>query len=296
MSNLTIEIGRGMARDVVLQARDGNGNAFAPVTNPTPFLITDTLTGKVWAGDQTVSLLSPVVSWSDVTIGTVLTSFANADTATLALGTYRYQITATRGAKTAPIIECRLRVTPTPGTQTTGKAYTVINDLLRYAPWIEDLQSDRQEAGFAEEQYRATEDLIQVLVRLWPGGGGGLQLGQQGFNAASFGGNIPSKYLRDLIAPVAVDGTHPANVGNANVYSGLIIREITKEYCAKKAISYVCAAQIGRTSERNFQALANFFRRDAEALLKTYVAEIDAGIPQTGYASITVNCGGGQLV
>ena len=294
MNNQTIAIGRGDARDFVLQSRDAQGDAFAPITNPTPFLIGDTLTCKVWAGDETAAILTPTVVWNDVTIGTVTLSFANVDTSTVALGTYRLRITATRGAKTAPIISVELTITATPGTQTVGLAYTVLDDLIDYADWLEDLQSDRDIAGFARQQYRATEDLIQILVTRWQPQSLSLSLGQPGFNAVSlYGGGTTAqnKWLRDQITPAVVDGTHPANPGNARIYSALLIRPITLEYCAKKAISYICEKQIGRNADRDFQALGRFYRRDANEVLKSYVAEIDLSIPQTGYSSISINCG-----
>jgi hypothetical protein len=301
MAYLTLDLGRGMARDFILQTRDAvTGEAYGPTPPavPSPFNGSESLVGSLWRGDETSTVVTPSVSWSDVTIGTTLTSFVNSDTANLSLGTYRYQITATRGGRTFPVVECNLRLSATPGTQTIPMAFTVLDDLLRYAPWIEDLQAERQVTGFMEEQYRATEDLIQILVRLWKNSSGmSPTLGQSGWNAASLGyaNDLPSKWLRDQITPAPVDGQHPANSGNPGIYSALIVRELTKEYCAKMAISYICAAQMGRTSERNFQGLASYFRRDADSLLKTYTAEIDLSIPQTGWASITVNCGGGSL-
>lgn len=301
MNYTTVDIPRGTEADRIFQVRDPSGSAFGPALTPanvSPFTGSETLAASVWAGDETASLATPTATWDDATIGTILVSFAAADTSGLSLGTYQGQVTATSAGKTGRVLRFQVKLTPVPGTQTVALAFTVTDDLLRYANWIEDLQGERQVAGFAEEQARATEDLIQILVRLYKSGGSmAPTLGQPGWNATTlgYGSDLPSKWFRDQITPVAVDADHPANAGNPGIYSALIVRELTKEYCAKKAIAYICQGQLGRKSDRDYWALANYFTKDAESLLRTYMAEIDLAIPQTGWASITVNCGGGSL-
>lgn len=297
MNYETITVPRGLNAKRVLQVRDGNGNAFDPVTNPGPFNGSETLTFSIWAGDETAVLGTPSVAWLDYTIGTVTLTFATTDTTSLSLGTYQGLVTATSGSLVGEILRFQVAIQATPGTETIPLAYTTTDDLLRYAFWIEDLQTDRRTVGFGLEQARATEDLIQIIVRLWKATDWQMAPGQPGFNSQSLGytGDIPNLWLRQQITPVPVDSTHLANLYSPFVSTALLLHDNIKEYCAKKAISYICEGQIGRSSEQDYWKLARYFRSDADSLLKCIVAEIDLSVPQTGWASISVFCGGTNL-
>lgn len=289
----TLQIARGTAKDFDRQRLDRNGNAYTSAN--TPFLSTDTLATTLWAGDDTVSLATPATAWIDADVAAWRVSFAASDTSSLSAATYDFRTTATRGGKTVEVERGRLEVLWTAGTATQPLAFTTYEDLLKYLPWVGSLQAETDRAGFAEQQARATNWLVDLLVDLYKYQNYGPTIGQPGYGPSTMFGGVgpwpPNKWFRDQITPVAVDGSHPANSGNANVSTCLIIREKTKEICAKMAISYVLEAQMGRNTNRDWWALARNFQRDAESLLGTYQAEIDLSTPPTGYASITVHCG-----
>ncbi len=106
-----LELVRGRSRDFLLQVLDPDGDVYAPVTNPTPFLLSDTLAATVWAGDDTAAVVAPAAAWTDVTAATYTVTFDDADTTLVAPGDYRLQVTAARGGRTAPVGDCGLRVT-----------------------------------------------------------------------------------------------------------------------------------------------------------------------------------------
>jgi hypothetical protein len=264
----TFTVPQGTSRDFLLQVKDA---ADAPITT---FLATDTLTATVWPGDDRAAVATPTAAWDDYATGKYLLTFADATTATVTPAKYRLRVSFTRGSRTGVLLDGWLVVSATKGTATAGQAKTTIDDLLRYAPWLDDLMSDSDQGGFQEQQARAFSWLVDVLCDRWRPAGTA-SLGDRlviGYDYA----DGPSVWLRGKLTAAT---------------SALVSRGKTVEILAKKAIAFVCEAQIGRESARDFAAHANAYHGDADSLLKTYRAEIDTKDTYDGVPTMTIHCG-----
>lgn len=296
----TLAIVAGTAKTFHRQARDRRGVAFDSTT--TPFLSTDTLACRVWAGDDTAVLVSPTADWDDANTGSFAVRFSAANTTGLA-GIYRYQVVCTRSGSSGIIDDGRIRVTMAPGTATAPLAFTTLDDLLDYFPTLEDVQADASQVGFREEQARATAQMVDALVNLWKWTNLSPTIGQPGFGPMSmFGGTTPpSRWLREQLVPLTPASTIPAslpmrqstqaNLVRPAVSTVLLLYDEVIEVCAKWAIARILKAQIGRSSDQDWWALAARFRRDADGMFMSRRFEIDLSVPQTGYASIIVDGG-----
>ena len=303
----TIYVAQGTSLDSIRQVTDAAGNLYGP-TNLSPFQGTDTLLGRVWQGDDLPVLFNPTITWIDPTVGTYTVSFSVAQTAAVAPGIYRYQALVTRASKTGILDDARLKVTISPGSNTSRITFTTLSDLLLYCPWIEDLQADVDQFGFLNEQARATEWLINTILLMYKQNNMMPNIGHPGFNAASlYGGHQapPSKWLRDQLIPLLPGGsiptsapyriTTPPNQVKPLLSTALLLYDSVLECVAKRALSYVFDAQIGKNSEREWVALSTLFRRQSDSIFMCERFQIDLSNSQTGYASITVHGGSTNL-
>lgn len=268
----TIQIQRGYDRDVLLQVRDATDTAL------TTLLDTDTLAVAVWQGDDLAALATPTASWVDADAAKYLISFVPADTEDLAPGKYRIQATATRSTRTWVLLDGWLEVTATPGSTEAATALVTADQMLVYAPWLDDLATASDQAGFLEQRVRAGQWLFDLLCDRWRPAGP-FNLGDR----QAFGDwpiDQPSTWLRTKLE------ADP---------SGLIVRPKTREILAKKAIAHVLDAQVGREGSDNYRALAGRFHDAAGDLLKTYIAEIDVGSTYTGTVGLVIHCGVSSL-
>jgi len=163
----TLEIVQGAQKDFQLQVRDRLGNPFSD-SNLSPFTDSDTLTTRVWMGDDLPTLLSPTTTWLDSTgIASYQITITGAQSTTLTEGIYRIQSLVTHAGATGLILDARLQVSPAPGTTAAKLAFTNLSHLLDFCPWIESVQSDNEEFAFTRQQARATTKLIDALCSLW---------------------------------------------------------------------------------------------------------------------------------
>jgi hypothetical protein len=254
-------------------------------TPSTQFLGTDTLTGRVWAGGSTPTLFAPTVGWDADNGGYAAAAFtvAIAGTNTTGFtpaGVYRLQALATRSGQSEIILDADLEIASAPGTDTAPTFYTSLDDLLDYADWLTDLQTDRDVMGFTHQRARARSWFDGMIVSRWKWNSTSPTPGTPGYGGYSLYGSydpFPSKWLRDQLG--------------ANL---VIVRDEIKEACAKRAIHYVCQRQIGQgDSARDYARLARYFLRSSEELSKTIRVEID--LNGDGYADFTVNLGATDL-
>lgn len=305
---LTLSLTQGEAQDFLLQRRDGNGLAYDPLSNPSPFLTTDTLAATVWPGGTLAPVATPAVAWVDAAgVASYQLSLAATDTAGL-VGVYYWRVEVTRGTKTGVLGRGRLKVEVAPGSTVAPLTFTTRDDLLTYAPWLEDIQTESDEVAFGVEQLRATNKLIDAIVNLWKPDQLRPTLGQPGWNALnlSYGSSAPqSWWLRQQLVPLPVNSgpnaaypdrmSFQANKIDPRVSTALLLWAEPKEVCAKWAIAYVCDAQLGRAGERDYWQMADRFRALGDMTFRLSAFQIDLGVPQTGWASFTVRGGGGSV-
>lgn len=306
----TFDVARGLSDDLPLRVVDAAGNYYGPNETPqqdSPFLVDDPLSARLWAGDDQAPVLTKTPTWTDVTTAAYKIAFSDADTAALTPGLYRCIVTVARSGRTAPVGDFLVRITEAPGTASAPVAFTVFGDLTKYAPWIDDLQAQTDQFGFAEQQARASSRMVDALTNLY-------KPGMVGRHPTSLG---PSQYLtgvvgdagafwfRQQLVPLAPLGTAPAALPNRQTTAGnfvqsrvstaLLLYDEVLEICAKWALAYVCEAQVGRDSDKDWWALAKFFRGDANGLFFSRKFEVDLSVPQTGYASVTIDGGSTSL-
>ena len=315
MARATLELARGRSRDFAMTVNDpATQGPYA--AGAAPFLPGDVIAAAVFAGDGQAVLLTPAAVWVAPADGTYLVSLNDSDTAGMGLGTYRLQVTLLRSGRTATLGDFNLRLTAAPGA--TGQldaagasialAFTAYPDLRLWCPWLDDLQADTDSTGFQAEQVRATTQLIDLLVDLWKYRNAGLTLGLPGYGPASVvgaGDAPPSRYLYDQLVPLspgAVPGpTYPDRLSTTpNLYrptlsTALLLKDKVIEVCARRAAGFVCRAQVGRDSSRDWWAEARYQHAEADSLLRTLRAEVDLSVPQTGWASVTIHCGATSL-
>jgi hypothetical protein len=251
---------------------DTNGVAIA-------YAGTEALAAKVWPGGTRAALLTLVPAWSSAPAGLTTLTITAAQSASLTPATYQVQCSVADASGTHTYYLGQLQVLPAPGTAVAAPSYCSIDDLREYAAWIDDLQSGTDQAGFAVQVGRARSWLDEILVSRWKYLGFAPQLGTPGWGAWSlYGGRdpMPSKWLRDQLAN-----------------NLLMVTDTTREVTAKKALSYICRAQLGKNGDHSYQDLARGFAFEANELVKTYRAEID--LNGDGFADVYINCGATNL-
>jgi hypothetical protein len=279
------------------------GAAYTALT--TPFLGTDTLACIVWRGGALASVATPSVAWIDAGVGAFRITFAAADTSSLDVGLYQYEVTITRSSVTATIDRGRIKLVAKAGSDINALAFTTMADLKRYCPWIEDLEAEGSEFGFADQQVRATNRLITALVNLWKPGSSTIDL-SSGTSWITIGpSDPPSRWLREQLVPLTVGGTVPvdmdyrtvtsANYIDASLSTALLLYDEVKEVCAKWSIGYVLAAQIGCNNKMEWDALSARFSSEARSLFFRTRFEVDLNDPQTGIAGIVIQGGNTSL-
>ena len=277
-------VAQGSTVSYIATINDANGN-------PVPYIGNETLAGQVWPGGLEAVVWSPALSWYSAGAGQVLVPIAGTQTAALAPSLYRFKIIVTDGGGSHDAFESQLEVLYSPGSVGAPPTYTSIDDLYTYADWILDLQASASQnvAGFLKQQGRARSWLDDMLVSRWKWNSYAPTPGTPGYGSYSlYGGRdpFPSKWLRDQLA--TWPGPPTTNPG-----IGLIVRDQTKEIVAKKAISLICASQIGRESDRDYRKLARYFAREAEELAKVTRCEID--LNNDGYADLVIDLGSTNL-
>jgi hypothetical protein len=307
----TLDIVQGASKTFPRQRKDASRNAYNPVTNPSPYLSTDTLSCRIWAGDDTVVLASPAAVWTNVSTASFVYRLAASDTANLAPGRYCLQCGIARAGYDPGIIDgerepVSFRVTIAPGTATAPLAFTVLDDLLKYLPMLEDIQAPSSQVGFREEQEKATNRLIDTIIRMYrpatPVGAG-----LPGYNAMLlFGGSSnPSQWLRQQLTPLAPNSAIPANMPmrlnsqpnfvQPRVSTSLLLYDFVLEIVSKWALCYVLRAQISRSSNQDWWDLTRQFTREADALFRSRDFEVDLATPQEGWGGFVINGGASSL-
>jgi hypothetical protein len=251
---------------------DASGNAIT-------YTGLETLSGDIWPGGTRASLVTLTPTWLDPAAGTTTVSITGTNTTSLSVATYIVRATVDDGNGPKTYYRGSLKILASPGSSAAPATYISDDDLRDYAPWIDALQADSDQTGFGTQCGKARSWLDEILITRWKYISFAPQLGTPGWGTWSlYGGRdpMPSKWLRDQLA--------------ANL---LMVRDLTKEVVAKRALYYICKAQLGRNGDHAYQDLARGFAFEANELVKTYRAEID--LNGDGYADVYINCGASNL-
>jgi hypothetical protein len=224
------------------------------------------LTAEVWGGDDQAVLFSPTATWSNATAGLVALSFARADTADLEPGDYPVLLTITAGGLQRKNRVATLRVLASPGAAEALPSYCGIEDLRRVCPWLDQMQTDSDQAGFAEARAEAREWFDELLHAAW---GGRRSLGAEGGLWASSGPSGKDTWLQGEL-----DADH------------LLVSRSIRRANALFAASLILAGQIGSQGDTSYQRLGDQLAAQAANLALTVLAEIDTDSDGEGDVSI----------
>lgn len=243
------------------------------------FLATDILAASVWAGGNETSILAPICTWFSAPNAQFQIAFQNADSLGMSIGQYYLQAFATRAGpppRTTALLPrgTSLEVLAAPGlTFTPRPTYIVLQDVVKIAPWISDLQVPDYNTGFDDQLADAREWLDEMVLRNYRGGNVSL-LGYHGFALDAWytgGGRRTSLTNRWLFAEI--QSNH------------LIVTPRVKQVCAYYALSRICETMI--TKSGSYIALSSRFRFEAESLLVSTTVEID--VNADGFGEVPVN-------
>jgi hypothetical protein len=264
-------IRQGEALPIAVQLSDDQGN---PVTKYTGL---EPLAAAIWPGGNLPAAFMPAANWVSGPAGQLTILVTSGQTAGLDEGRYTGTLSLTDPvAGPVEVYNWSMDVLAAPGTATTPPVYCQFSDLLTYGKgWVRSLQSQDEDAGFATERGRARSWLDDLVINAWevsfPIG-----VGDPGYGAVLVGqnpGQLPSVWIRQQLAA-----------------GGLVLRDLVVEIVAKKALAFICEGQMGASgSTFDFAKLGRWYSREANELVKTLRAEIDAD--GNGYPQFAMNLG-----
>jgi hypothetical protein len=255
--------GAALAIDVTL--RDATG---APITS---YSGAETLTSTVWPGGNRAASFTALSTWDDPSNGLITITITATQTAGLAPGRYQLLTRLTPGAgQPVDAYGCTLDVQAVAGSDAAPSAYTTYADLLRYGrSWLRQLQTQDDEAGFAEQQHRARawiEDLAHAHYRV---ASMAMVVGAQAFGPRRSGSR--SVYLQQQLDA----GT-------------LMLTDQVVEAAARKALAYICEGQLDGDPQNRYARLARMYHSQADYLGTCLVLQLDTNAD--GYSDITIDC------
>jgi hypothetical protein len=133
-------------------------------TPSTAYLGTDVLAARVWPGGSQAAVATPACSWADATTASFVVSFRHADTAGLEAGTYRLQVTASRGGLSPVVYDGTVRLLAAPGATPAAATYDQIADVRKVLAKLEDLQDDANQEGFADARAQTREFIDETIL------------------------------------------------------------------------------------------------------------------------------------
>lgn len=260
MELLTVRAGITAQYEVALLHEDGT-----PVTS---YTTADTLACKLWAGDATSTLATPLASWTDPSQGLLAVTFRASDTATLTPARYKITLELTHSGETVEAWRAWLEVLASPGSASAPKVYCTYDDLLSYAPRLAKEQDESTLAGFAEARAQARRWLENIILKHSANKRFSL-LG--GIGTTSRGTNPYIKTLLDT--------------------DKLIVSPAVVEITAKKALSIVYGSCVSPNDKGkdDYLKLSDKWANEANRLAQCLVAEFDTNGDGFGELSIDLS-------
>ena len=228
----------------------------------------------MWPGGAQPVTYNPTPTWVTTTPPLTQLVISAADSTALAAGRYEILLRVQVGSgDPLDYFGCTLDVLQGPGTETAPTTYTAFADLLRYGrSWLRQLQTDDDEAGFAEQQARGRswiEDCGHAHYRV---ASMTMVVGSQAFGPRRSGAR--STWLEEQFA----DNT-------------LLITDQIREAVAKKSLAYICEGQIG-VGERSDQyaRLARMYHSQADYIATTLTLSLDTNGDGFPDVNIDLSC------
>jgi hypothetical protein len=242
----------------------------------TDYLGTETLTCKIWSGQDQLVLASPTASWLVPADGTIAVTVSDADIADLDPGLYRMEGTIVSGATTTRFFDGSINLTTSPGATSEPATYCSFADVLLYAPQIQNLQDAGVGlAGMLGERARArTWTNENCLDGYRPNYG-------RARRYVSADGTTAGPHLRWVTSgPNGATTPTITDLRAALTLGGLRVTEKVKEANAHMAAAIVYLNQPGK--ENPYHQQGAFHQATAMAMLREAVIEIDTDDPLDG--------------
>lgn len=233
-----------------------------------------TLTAKVWPGDDQAATFTPTCAW--ITPGSGLFSVTiSAAQSAVTPAIYRLSVTVTSGGVISPAFDGRLKILDSVGSASALATYCTYEDMRRLAPWIGELQSEDDQAGFAEQRHLARKWLDSIIQKHYRDGGWG------------------SYYTTfdHLIDGYQKHGGHDTTLQGYLDVSGLILNSDVVETTARYAIGLVLASRLTATSDKGqvYKGLGARYMAEAKAKVSTLTVGIDTTSPLDGTADLYIS-------
>lgn len=268
ITNENYQVSQGTAYTIQSSIVDQHGN---PVTTYTG---TETLTSVVWPGGAQPATYSPVTTWVTPAAGLIAIALTAAETTALAAG--RYQVLTTvkpSGHDPVDGYGCTLDILQAPGTETAPATYTQYSDLLRYGrSWLRQLQTDDDEAGFAEQQGRARSWIEDCGHNHYRVASMTMVVGSQAFGPRRSGAR--STWLTEQFA-----------------CNTLMVTDQIREACANKALAFICEGQVGvGANSGQYARLARMYHSRADYIGTTITLSLDTNGDGFPDVNIDLSC------
>jgi len=261
--NYSITQGAALSIDVTL--RDQAGAAI------TTYDGSQSLATTVWPGGMRSVSFAAATTWTDPAAGTIAIALAAAQTAALAPGRYQLLTRLDDAGTTVDAYGCTLDVLAAAGSGLTPRTYCDYSWLLRYGrSWLRQLQTDDDEAGFAEQLGRARswiEDLAHAHYRV---ASMAMVVGGQAMGPRRSGAR--STWLQEQF--------------DADT---LMLTDQIREAAAKRALALICEGQVGLGEQAGqYARLARMYHSQADYLGSCLTMSLDTN--GDGFADVTIDC------
>ncbi len=273
--SIALELVQGTSRDFPFQITNPDGSIPTGI-----FLAGDILTASVWAGlnESSLVVFATAPSWISATNAQYQITFQNADSSSLAIGTYYLQAYATRAgtpSRTTALLPrgTSIDIIAAAETAVPRPTYISVVNLRGIAPWIDDLQVPDSTSGFDDACADSRDWLDEMVLRNYRGGNVSL-LGYHGFALDAWytgGGRRTSLANRWLYAALAANQ--------------LLVKPRIIQVCSYYALSRICESMI--TKGGMYAMLAARYRLEAESLLASTTVEID--VNGDGFGEVPIN-------
>jgi hypothetical protein len=225
----------------------------------------ETLAASVWPGDDQPELFAPTVAWLVAADRTMTLEWDGTLTEDLAPGRYLVELRITSGGNTVKLRAGIVELMSTPGVGVTLSAYCTADDMRKIAPWIDEIQAQSDQAGFAEQRAMARDDFDRLVQTHYGGADFDredsldqfLSSGGYGWDAGE-----DDATLQELLDDDRLVLTGPTG-------------KVVVRWNAYTAVAHVCQSQIGANPDSPYASRARYCMAMADELLCSLTVGID---------------------
>ncbi len=261
--NFQVTAGSALVIDAVLNS--------APGIPATGFDGSETLETEVWPGGDRTASFAATTTWTDPAAAAVAIAFTAAETLALSPGHYQLVTYYTvPGQDRKDGYGCTIDIAGGPGTAAAPRTYADYATLLRYGrSWLRQLQTDDDEAGFAEQLGRARSWLEDCGHAHYRTAGMAVVVGGQAMGPRRSGARSP--WLQEQFDA-----------------DKLMVTDQVREACAKKALAFICEGQVGiGGASGEYARLAKVYHSQADYLATCMTLQLDTD--GDGFADVVID-------